>query len=63
MTTPNWRKSTHSNGQGECVELANLGSEVGIRDSKNPTSPHLSVSRETLSTVLSNIKAGDLDMR
>lgn len=58
---PNWRKSSRSNGQGECVELANLGSGVGIRDSKNPTSPHLSVTRQGLSSLLDSIKAGSLD--
>lgn len=41
MTTPDltravWRKSTYSGDNGgQCVELAFLGTAVGLRDSKN----------------------------
>lgn len=35
-STTRWRKSSYSNADKECVELANLGTEVGLRDSKNP---------------------------
>jgi hypothetical protein len=31
-----WRKSTKSNANGGCVELAQIGSFVAIRDSRNP---------------------------
>jgi hypothetical protein len=35
-----WRKSTHSMGAGNCVELAHLPSgEVAVRDSKNQAGP------------------------
>ncbi|HEV8559594.1 MAG TPA: DUF397 domain-containing protein [Actinophytocola sp.] len=30
-----WRKSTHSSGNAECVEVARLPSRVGVRDSKH----------------------------
>ncbi|MBB4914478.1 DUF397 domain-containing protein [Streptosporangium saharense] len=37
-----WRKSTLSTGDGgNCVEVANLGDLVAIRDSKNITGPAL----------------------
>ncbi|SCL68209.1 protein of unknown function [Micromonospora citrea] len=37
-----WRKSTRSNGSGNCVEFAdNLPGVVGLRDSKDPTGPIL----------------------
>ncbi|MDX5460148.1 DUF397 domain-containing protein [Micromonospora tulbaghiae] len=37
-----WRKSTRSNGSGDCVEVAdNLPSVVGLRDSKDPNGPIL----------------------
>ena len=37
-----WRKSTRSNGSGNCVEVAdNLPGVVGLRDSKDPAGPAL----------------------
>lgn len=37
-----WRKSSHSNNGGACVEVAtNLPGLVAVRDSKNPSGPPL----------------------
>ncbi|WFE41701.1 DUF397 domain-containing protein [Micromonospora sp. WMMD998] len=37
-----WRKSTRSNGSGDCVEVADrLSGQVGVRDSKNAHGPVL----------------------
>ncbi|TLF92262.1 DUF397 domain-containing protein [Nocardia cyriacigeorgica] len=37
-----WFKSSRSGGAKECVEVAFLGnSQVGVRDSKDPTGPAL----------------------
>ncbi|MET8798080.1 DUF397 domain-containing protein [Nocardia sp. NPDC004568] len=37
-----WFKSSYSGTQGDCVEVAWLGSgRVGVRDSKNPARPAL----------------------
>lgn len=36
LTGAQWRKSSHSNDQGDCVEVAFLdGDRVGVRDSKD----------------------------
>ncbi|WP_084628424.1 DUF397 domain-containing protein [Amycolatopsis nigrescens] len=34
FTSTSWRKSTYSNGNGNCVEVAWTADAVGIRDSK-----------------------------
>ncbi|MEW2124555.1 DUF397 domain-containing protein [Streptomyces sp. NPDC058369] len=36
-----WFKSSHSNGNGNCVEVAHLGTEVAVRDSKVQAGPVL----------------------
>lgn len=43
--TVEWRKSSYSTGVNDelCVELARLPSGVGVRDSKNPDAPHLTL--------------------
>lgn len=36
-----WRKSQKSASNGGCVEVANLGTHVAMRDSKDPDGPAL----------------------
>ena len=52
--TVRWRKSSHSGDTGgECVEIAALPTGViGVRDSKNPDGPHLTLSRHAFRTLL-----------
>ncbi|RFU40760.1 DUF397 domain-containing protein [Actinomadura logoneensis] len=55
---PQWRKSTYSSGEGgECVEVAALAPEVGLRDSKDPDGPHLHVTRPVFAELLARLKA------
>ncbi|MCP2340275.1 DUF397 domain-containing protein [Actinomadura rupiterrae] len=54
-----WRKSSHSSesgGGGTCVELADLGPSVGIRDSKNPRLGHLTLTRGGLRQVAETVQ-------
>ncbi|TYB48491.1 DUF397 domain-containing protein [Actinomadura chibensis] len=53
-----WRKSSYSQSHGtsDCVELADLSRGIGVRDSKNPSAPHLVLSREGLAALLGKIK-------
>lgn len=41
-----WRKSSYSAGETNCVEVAPLPHETGIRDSKNVSSGELRVRRK-----------------
>ncbi|MEV6708758.1 DUF397 domain-containing protein [Micromonospora wenchangensis] len=59
LTGARWRTSTRSgtNG-GECVEVAdNLPGIIGIRDSKDPTGPALTVPPTAWSTFVTDLKA------
>ncbi|MCM2413903.1 DUF397 domain-containing protein [Streptomyces sp. RKAG290] len=39
-----WFKSSYSGGSGtECVEVAGLGTSVGVRDSKQPAGPYIAL--------------------
>jgi Domain of unknown function (DUF397) len=54
-----WRKSSYSNGQGNCVEVAPLGPAIAIRDSKDPDGPVLACTRAAMTALLSGIKNGE----
>lgn len=53
---PRWRKSTFSANDADCVELAWLGPEAAIRDSKFPHSNTLRIPTPTLKHLLSHTK-------
>jgi hypothetical protein len=60
-----WRKSSHSgstSGQSDCVELAALPTAIGVRDSKNPSAGHLTLTVDQFATLLADIKAGRLSL-
>lgn len=57
---PRWRKSSFSI-VGECVELADCGGGIGVRDSKQRDAGTLLITRTQLAGVVASIKAGDLD--
>ncbi|TDD94156.1 DUF397 domain-containing protein [Actinomadura rubrisoli] len=58
---PQWRTSSYTERQ-DCVALAALNIDsIGIRDSKNPKGPLLSVTRADLENLIDRIKAGHLD--
>ncbi|MGW6911265.1 DUF397 domain-containing protein [Streptomyces sp. NPDC054940] len=41
MSELHWTKSTYSPDASNCVEIATTPTTVHIRDSKTPTTPHL----------------------
>ncbi len=54
-----WRKADDSFSNGNCVELAMLEQNVGIRDSKNKMGPIITVSPNSLNTFLKSIRQGE----
>jgi hypothetical protein len=57
-----WRKSSASNSQGACVELAKLGTgEFAVRNSRNPEGPALIYTRAEISALIQGVKMGEFD--
>ncbi|MGW4942944.1 DUF397 domain-containing protein [Actinoplanes sp. NPDC004185] len=54
---PIWRKSSYSGTSG-CVEVAVVGDQVLIRDTKNRDAGHLTVSRECWNNFLDAVRNG-----
>ncbi|WP_433476844.1 DUF397 domain-containing protein [Spirillospora sp. CA-142024] len=59
-----WRKSSYSTQEGgACVELADLGEALGVRDSTDPHGPILRFGRDAMAGLLTHIKSGKLAWR
>lgn len=56
-----WRKSTRSNSQAACVEVANLDGHRAVRDSKNPTGPALVFTAAEWSAFTAGIRSGEFE--
>ncbi|MFC9506356.1 DUF397 domain-containing protein [Streptomyces sp. NPDC057002] len=57
LTRAHWRRSSYSGSSGgECVEVADLGTGVAVRDSKNPEAGILTVSPEAYSVFVAASK-------
>lgn len=60
MPAVRWRKSSYSNGQGDCVEVADgLPGVMPVRDSKDPDGPALVFPAEAWSAFIAGVKAGE----
>ncbi|MGW0879604.1 DUF397 domain-containing protein [Streptomyces sp. NPDC002671] len=53
MQTLHWQKSTYSGDSSNCVEIAPTPTTIHIRDSKNITRPHITVTPSTWTDFLS----------
>lgn len=55
-----WRKSSHSGGGNDCVEVAFFEEGAAVRDSKNPAAGFLRLSTSEWDAFLSAARANDL---
>lgn len=62
LSQARWFKATSSTGSnGGCVEVADLGSATGLRDSKTPEAGAHVIDRSAFRAFLSDVKAGRYD--
>jgi hypothetical protein len=55
-----WRKSTLSGSNG-CIEVAFVGAQVAIRQSKDPSGPVLTFSPTEWEAFLAGVRRGEFD--
>ena len=55
-----WRTSSFSDGMN-CVQVAQLGDSIALRDSKDPDGPVLHFTRGEMIAFLRGAKAGEFD--
>ncbi|MFC5666625.1 DUF397 domain-containing protein [Kitasatospora misakiensis] len=59
-TSVHWRKSSHSNNGGECVEIApDFPGVVPVRDSKDPSGPVLVFPADAWHAFVAGVQAGE----
>ena len=57
LSRAQWKKSSHSGNSGNCVEVADLGHQVAVRDSKDPEGAVLVVALETWRAFNANLRS------
>jgi len=55
-TGTHWRKSSYSSYSNQCVEVAQAGGTIAVRDSKNPGAGYLTFSIAEWQAFLADVK-------
>lgn len=56
LTRAVWRTSSYSGGNGSCVEIADLGEHIAVRDSKDRQGPKLVFTRDEWREFIQELK-------
>ncbi|MEV7196831.1 DUF397 domain-containing protein, partial [Streptomyces sp. NPDC093510] len=59
LAAASWLKSSYSAADNECVEVAHVHTQVGIRDSKDPHRNGLTISAAAFAAFVGGVKAGE----
>ena len=62
MLTSEWRKSSRSGDQGNCVEARYVDGHVEVRDSKDPDGAVLRFTPEEWVAFVGGVRDGDFDI-
>lgn len=57
-----WRKSGRSSPDGDCVEVAVVPSQVGVRDSKDRSGPALVFTPSAWRAFVGDLRRGEFDL-
>jgi hypothetical protein len=63
LTHARWRKSSYSGGANDCVEVADLGEQAAVRDSKDIGRRPLLFSKAAMHALVGGVASGSMSER